>query len=318
VTWHVGLCSVSSEFRNLLSKDLDDACAQLFIRQRGVLGYGQAIDIGMSKHMIRNRLNAGRWERILPRTYRLVGVPGSFEQHVIAAALWSGGVGSHETAAAVWGLDAARRMRIEITVDGGPSGTPVNWITLHRTNRALEPDRTLRHGIPVTKIPRTLIELGASVPRWRLQAGLDHALRDGFTTPHQLFAELARLGGPGRRGAGRLRRLLEDPDLGLPPPASVLERRIVSRIWGRVPDPVRQFTVFDEEGEVGVLDFAWPDRLVGVEGDSWKHHSKRGDWEHDRRRRNRLTRLGWRILHATWRDCNHPEPFVRALLTFFD
>ena len=216
MTWHVGLCSVGSEFRNLPSKDLDDACAQLFVRQRGVLGYGQAIDIGMSKHMIRNRLNAGRWERILPRTYRLVGVPGSFEQHVIAATLWSDGVGSHETAAAVWGLDAARRMRIEITVDGGPSGTPVDWITLHRTNRALELDRTLRQGIPVTKIPRTLIELGASVPRWRLQAGLDHALRDGFTTPHQLFVELARLVGQAGVVLGGSAGFLKIPISGYP------------------------------------------------------------------------------------------------------
>jgi hypothetical protein len=45
---------------------------------------------------------------MLPRTYRLVGVPGSFEQQVVAATIWSGGVASYETAAAVWGLDGAR------------------------------------------------------------------------------------------------------------------------------------------------------------------------------------------------------------------
>jgi hypothetical protein len=59
----------------------------------------------MSKYTIRSRLGSGRWERVLPRTYRLVGVPGSFEQQVVAATLWSGGVASHETAAAAWGLD---------------------------------------------------------------------------------------------------------------------------------------------------------------------------------------------------------------------
>jgi hypothetical protein len=206
---------------------------------------------------------------------------------------------------------------VEITVDGDRSLTPVDWITLHRTTRALDLDRTIRYAIPVTTVPRTLVELGASVARWRLQAALDNALREGLTTPGQLHAALARLGGRGRRGAGRLRHLLEDPDLGLPPPASVLERRIVGRLGGRVPDPVRQFAVFDEEGKVGVLDFAWPDRLLALEADSWKHHSKRGDWEHDRIRRNRLTRRGWRILHATWRDCNHPESLLRALLSFF-
>jgi hypothetical protein len=242
----------------------------------------------------------------------------SLGKDVNHAALWSGGVASHESAAAVWGLDGARRWRTEITVDGGPSGRPVDWIMFHRTNRALEPYRTMRHGIPVTTLPRTLIELGASVSRGRLQAALDHALRDRLTTPGQLMAELARLGGRGRRGAVRLRGLLEDPDLAMPPPASVLERRIISRLQGRIPEPVRQLAVFDEHGEIGVLDFAWPDRLLALEADSWKHHSKRGDWEHDRTRRNRLTRLGWRVLHVTWRDCNHPERFLRTLISFFD
>jgi hypothetical protein len=216
--------------RNSLGKDMNDACARLFVRQHGVVHLQQALEIGMSKYSVHSRLSSGRWDRLLPETYRLAGVPGSFEQHLVAAALWSGGVASDESAAAVWGLDGARRWRTEITVDGGPSGSPVDWITFHRTNRSLEPYRTVRHGIPVTTIPRTLIELGASVSRWRLQAALDQALRDGLTSPGQLTAELAGLGGRGRRGAGRLRRLLEDPDLGLPPPASVLERRIISRL----------------------------------------------------------------------------------------
>jgi hypothetical protein len=298
-------------------KEVNDACARLFVRQHGILHLSQALEIGMSRHSVQSRLSSRRWERLLPKTYRLAGVAGSFEQQLVAAALWSGGIASHESAAALWGLDGARRWRIEITVEGDRSLPPVDWITLHRTNRALEMDRTLRYGIPVTTIPRTMVELGASVARWRLQAALDHALREGLTTSGQLAAALARLGGRGRRGAGRLRRLLEDPDLELPPPVSVLERRIVNRIRGRVPDPVRQFRVFDDEGEVAVLDFAWPALKLGLEADSWKHHSKRGDWDHDRTRRNRLTRLGWRILHATWRDCNHPEPFLRVLLSFF-
>jgi hypothetical protein len=309
---------MSGHIGNSSYKDLDDACARLFIRQRGIIHFLlQAINLGMSKYMIRSRIESGRWERVLPRTYRLVGVAGSFEQQLIAAALWCGGVASHESAAAVWGLDGARKRRIEVTVDRGGGVTPVDWITVHRTNRPLDGYRTMRHEIPVTSIPRTLIELGASVPRWRLQSALDHALRDGLTSPGRLIADLGPLGGPGRRGAGRLRRLLEDPDLGLPPPSSVLERRIIGRIGARVPDPRRQYRVFDDEGEVGLIDFAWPDRLLGVEGDSWEHHSKRSDWQHERTRRNRLTRLGWRILHATWHNCNHPEQFVRVLLSFF-
>lgn len=176
-------------------KEVNDACARLFVRQHGILHLSQALEIGMSKHSVQSRLSSRRWERLLPKTYRLAGVAGSFEQQLLAAALWSGGIASHESAAALWGLDGARRWRIEITVEGDRSLPPVDWITLHRTNRALEMDRTLRYGIPVTTIPRTMVELGASVARWRLQAALDHALREGLTTSGQLAAALARLVG---------------------------------------------------------------------------------------------------------------------------
>jgi hypothetical protein len=176
----------------------------LFIRQRGIMHFLRAVDLGMSKYMVRSRIESGRWERVLPRTYRLVGVAGSFEQQLIAAALWCGGVASHESAAAVWGLDGARKTargkrRIEVTVDRGGSVTPVDWITVHRTNRALDGYRTMRHNIPVTSIPNPH-------RAWRIGPAVAVAVGPRSRTPRRVdFAGTAhrRPWTPWRAGAPR-------------------------------------------------------------------------------------------------------------------
>jgi hypothetical protein len=235
----------------------------------------------------------------------------------MAASLWSGGLVSHRAAAALWGLDGSIRGRVEITVPGSP-GRPGPGILLHRTKRLHAADMSVVDGIPTTTIGRTLVDLGA-VERWgRVQAALDHALRDGRVSLSILHAHLERLGGHGRRGAGVLRHLLDDPELLYLPPASVFERTLMPELARmNVPQPVRQHAVYDDEGFIGSIDFAWPQVMLGLEADSWEHHSKRGDWIHDRRRRNRMTSVGWHILHGTWGDTKDPELLARYIATFF-
>jgi hypothetical protein len=125
----------------------------------------------------------------------------------------------------------------------------------------------------------------------KVQFALDHALRDELVDLDDLDIALERLGGHGRRGAGTLRKLIADPDIHLPVPASVLERRVITRLkdWG-IPEPTRQWEVWDDEGYIGAIDFAWPEQSLALEADGWTHHSKRRDWRHDRLRRNRLTK----------------------------
>ena len=50
------------------------------------------------------------------------------------------------------------------------------------------------------------------------------------------------------------------------------------------------------------MDFAYPELLVGIEADSYRHHSSRTDWARDRTRNNLLVAIGWRILPVTWED----------------
>lgn len=295
----------------------DLRCADYFGSQYGLISRPQALAAGQTPRSIDVRLATGRWEALLPRTYGLVGVPESWRRRLMAASLWSGGLVSHRAAAALWGLDGSIRGRIEVTIPGSNSRS-VHGIVQHRTQRLHLADHATVDGIPTTTIGRTLVDLGAVERTGRVQAALDHALRDGRVSLSILQAHLDRLGGHGRRGAGVLRNLLNDPELLYRPPASVFERTLVPQLARlNVPKPIRQYAVYDDEGFIGSIDFAWPQVKLGLEADSWEHHSKRGDWIHDRRRRNRMTSVGWHILHGTWDDTKNPENLARYIAAFF-
>jgi very-short-patch-repair endonuclease len=54
--------------------------------------------------------------------------------------------------------------------------------------------------------------------------------------------------------------------------------------------------------QMGLSDFAYPDALLALEADSYRHHSSLSDWSRDRARNNELVALGWRILPVTFDD----------------
>jgi very-short-patch-repair endonuclease len=67
-----------------------------------------------------------------------------------------------------------------------------------------------------------------------------------------------------------------------------------------VPQPETQFKVLTKYGPY-FIDAAWPDRKVGAEADGYSVHStSRHRHNADRRRRNELETLGWRILNFTY------------------
>jgi hypothetical protein len=82
-----------------------------------------------------------------------------------------------------------------------------------------------------------------------------------------------------------------------------------------LPEPVAQFRVFDEEGFVARVDFAYPDLKIAIEYDGLWHGGTTAFLD-DRRRLNRLAAAGWTVLHVTAADMRHPERLaaqVRAL-----
>lgn len=66
---------------------------------------------------------------------------------------------------------------------------------------------------------------------------------------------------------------------------------------GRLPEPVSQFEVFDQDGKcITIPDFAYPDRRIAIYCDGFAYHGDRDILESDAHKRNLLQAKGWVVL----------------------
>src|SRR2546421_2789239 len=57
-----------------------------------------------------------------------------------------------------------------------------------------------------------------------------------------------------------------------------------------------------------------PRARLAIEADGWEFHSGKAAWQHDLRRRNALTALGWRVLNVTWQALSErPEEVLEQV-----
>ncbi len=211
----------------------------------------------------------------------------------------SGAVASGTSAAVVHQVSiVSRPPRPEVTVLG-------------RTGRASRPDLRVRvrslgdgdivvvAGIPVTALPRTLVDLLCDADRLTAIWACEDAIRQGKLTPDELDEALARSAGQRRIIRARRRRGLLEPRSESP-----LETAVRLDLYdGGLPIPHLQREVRTHEGHlVAVLDLAYDDALLGIEADGWGPHSVPNALYHDRRRANVLGALGWHLIRFTWAD----------------
>ncbi|HEX9823351.1 MAG TPA: type IV toxin-antitoxin system AbiEi family antitoxin domain-containing protein [Actinomycetota bacterium] len=281
--------------------DADLLCAAVARGQHGVLSRVQALERGLSPAAVDRRVAAGRWETIYPGVFRIAGAPSSWEQQLMAAVLHAGlgALVSHRAAAALWSLDGAQPGLVEIAT---PRRLRAEGVLAHQTRRSRLRAATVG-AIPVTDVPRTLLDLGSVTRPAIVEQALDDALRRGLCTLDELRVRLKSDGGRGRRGAGVLRALLDERDPASAAHESLLETRLARLIADAyLPPPIPQYEVRDGARLIARVDFAWPDELVAVEADGYRFHSGAAAWRRDRARRNELTRRGWGVFHVTWHD----------------
>lgn len=274
--------------------------AALAARQHGVVSLAQAEATGLSRTDLFRRVQAGHLRRIFPRVYRFPGARPSLEQRAMAAVLWAGpdSVASHDTAAALWDLEPPGSPA-HVTVPTKPGAAP-RGIQTH-VGSIQKRDRGTLRGVPLTAPARTLLDLASARPPEMLVPVVERAVLEGVVTVGQLRDAVGR--NPRRRGSRRLRDALG------PAASSALERRIDAILrTARLPPFVR-------EHEVGPyrLDFAWPDRRVGLEADGRRWHSSAPDFERDRTKHNFLVDLGWQVWRVTWRDLDGPARWLTSL-----
>jgi very-short-patch-repair endonuclease len=281
--------------------DLFQALILIAEKQHGLITRAQALSKGLTDDSIRGRLRAGIWERVHAAVYRVAGSRRTWRQSLLAACLAAGrgSAVSYLAAAQLWKLPGGREC-VEITV-ARPKQVRLAGVTVHRTSQLSGIDVVWVDHIPVTSATRTVIDLAGVLTRKVLAEVLDHALAERRFPLGYLRKRLMALGTQGRPGSGKLAALIDERVGGPRRPGSAFERRLF-RILAEagLPLPQREYEVRLPDGRLKRIDFAFVDFKLGIEADSYRHHSSLTDWSRDHERDQQLVALGWLILPITY------------------
>ena len=143
----------------------DAALARLASSQHGVVSAAQAGAVGLTLDNLRTRVGARLLIPVHRGVYRHAASPDSPRTDLMAAVLacGDGAVTSHRSAGRLWRLRDVPRWRPEVTVCR--TSCPMTpGIVVHRTDTLGPEDVAVVHGIPVTSVARSLLDLGAILP----------------------------------------------------------------------------------------------------------------------------------------------------------
>ena len=132
---------------------------------------------------------------------------------------------------------------------------------MHRSRTLLLRDVTAVDGIACTSVARTLLDLATIVERRGLERACDRAQVLRSFDLNEIGDVLDRAGG--HRGAGRLRAVLAEHDIGTTETRSPLEERFLAILDAAgIRRPTADHTI-DVGGEPVTVDFAWGFRARG-------------------------------------------------------
>ncbi|MEA2425030.1 MAG: hypothetical protein QOH13_1440 [Thermoleophilaceae bacterium] len=281
--------------------------AKLATLQHGVVGRVQLVTLGLHPRAIDRRCDAGRLHAVHRGTYA-VGHPLLSPQGRWMAGVLAGGhdaVLSHLSAAALWEI-RGRQGPAEITVPvkgRSPRGVKARYAQL-------EPDEiTVRAGIPVTTVERTLLDLGAVV---RDPTQVEKAIREADYLGLFDLDEMLRLveRHPRRRGTAAMRKAVRAAADTRGRTRSELEERFLQLLSkAKLPSPEVNGTV-----ELGALtieaDAVWRTHMLIAELDGRAAHGTADAFEADRLRDREAALAGWLVVRITWRQLRGDGPRV--------
>ncbi|MGY1693285.1 endonuclease domain-containing protein [Geodermatophilus sp. SYSU D00814] len=256
-----------------------------------------------------NELRGPAWRRVFRDVYACTTVDLTHRLRARAAAVLvvPGAVVSGRSAAVLWGPDLAGPADdVELTVPPDRCRVRVPGIRVRRA--ALTGDQvTRRSGVAVTTAAATAVAVAASGPFEEAVVALDRFVAAGVVDLATIRHAAATATGRGCRQV-RAAAALADGLAGSPQETRL--RLLVHR--SGLPRPVAQFTVRDDRGFVARVDLAWPGHRLAVEYDG-RWHGDPAQFVADRRRLNRLTEAGWRVLFVTAEDLRRPARLVARI-----
>lgn len=243
------------------------------------------------------------------QVFRLVGIPPSWHSRLLAPLLSAGppAAASHFAAAVLHGIPGYSEGAPEISIPRGAGQRRPDAI-VHTSTDLERCNRVLRHGIPVTDLSRTLLDIGRKVKDPRLLECIEWARRERNLTWDDLVSTLARHARRGRPGIQRMRRVIlanihrdEVTD-------STFELLVLASLAEEgMPTPVLHHRVYDGTRFVAEVDLGYPQWRIAIELDG-ATHLQRAVRERDLPRQNDLVLLGWTVLRFSWqRFADRPD-----------
>jgi hypothetical protein len=220
-------------------------------------------------------------------------------------------VASHLSAAYLWGLLRYRPETMHVTAPTRRRAKRA--FKVHFSSILAEEDRAEREGLPVTALPRTLLDLAIAARGDQMEGYLERAEERDRLDIRAVEDLLARCGG--HRGRGRLAKALAiyrpDPNF----TRSRFEKQFPHRVIAAgLPAPAMNFNVAGYE-----LDVYWPDLRFAVELDLFETHGSRAAFERDRRRQEELKLLGVEMIRITKpRLDREPRAVIRNLAALLE
>jgi putative AbiEi antitoxin of type IV toxin-antitoxin system/uncharacterized protein DUF559 len=264
---------------------------ELVRRQWGVVTRAQLIGLGKRSTGISDWVQAGRLHRLYRGVYAVGHDRLRLEGRWLAAvfACGRGAALSHRDGAQLWELRQSNSAVIDVTVPSRTGRMTRPGIRVHRTRRLRADEVTVRHGIPVTTVARTLLDLADVLDRQALKRVITEA---EYTHQFDLTAINAVVqNNPGRSGAKLMAAVGGAGDR----THSQLEDRFLAFLARHGVQPP-QTGVWLEGYEVDVV---WMRAGLVVELDGLAAHTTSTTFNADRLRDRRLWRAGFRTMRLT-------------------
>ena len=288
-----------------LGRTVEEEVARIASARHGVVTRAQLLDAGITRREIGWRLRRGDLIRVHRGVYRVGHRAPSIEATYLAAVLAAG------EGALLCGRAAAHLLGLVKGTAPAPevitrTERRIEGVTTHRSRAANDGrDATIVRGIPVTTVPRTLVDISSVLSLDALARACHEAGVRYGATPRAVEAVLAQR--PGSPGAKKLRRVIHgDVHVTL----SKLEAHFLELLRSEnLPLPITNKPAGGHR-----VDCRWPDHRLTVELDGYRFHNSRHSWEQDRQREREARARGDDFRRYTYGDVfERPALMLREL-----
>jgi hypothetical protein len=284
-----------------IGRTVEERISLIATKEWGIVTRPELLAAGITDDETRHRVRVGLLIREYKGVYRVGHRAPSVEASYLAAvkACGEGAVLSGRAAAYLQGLLRIRNPPPpEVTT---PTERRIAGIRTKRCRNMHPREHTTQRGIPITMVPRTLVDLSAEVDVETLARACHEAGVKYRTTPRQVNAVLTRRRNP--PGSAKLRAVISGATK---VSLSKLESGFLKFLKAAfLPLPETNRRVGTKR-----VDCRWPGHQLTVELQSYRFHNSRHAWEQDYRREREARKRGDEFRRFTYADVFEDQGYM--------